>query len=186
MNPYYSWQAWVDQMMKQMEQQQKMIDQLQKKIDQLQSTEPPAKTVIEKIEYHFDQLKIETLEGTLQIGLTPGGGDLSDISDLYTGQNQHAQLPETDEQALHFLHEYMVSDIPGWMNQYCRDHERNVSDEHQERMIADIRKQLPQRLEYYRGENPGSPPEKIYHQVKAEIQHSIAQYLDNLEGDGQG
>lgn len=33
---------------------------------------------IEKIEYNFDQLKVETLEGTLNVGLSPAGlGDQS-------------------------------------------------------------------------------------------------------------
>ncbi len=173
-------------MMNQLQQQQKTIDQLQKKIKDLQSVEQPPKTVIEKIEYHFDQLKIETLEGTLQIGLTPNGSELSDISDLYSKQQNtpNTQLPKTDDQALHFLQEYMTSDIPGWMNQYVRDHDIQVSENHKERMIADIRKQLPQRMEYYRGQKPEAPPEEIFHQIQTEIQHSIAQYFETFEGDG--
>ena len=71
-NNYQSWQSWVQQVMKHMENQQQLINQLTQKIEQLQMNESP-KTVIEKIEYHFDQLKIDTLEGTLQIGLTPNG-----------------------------------------------------------------------------------------------------------------
>ncbi|REJ08417.1 spore germination protein GerPC [Halobacillus trueperi] len=185
MNQYQSWQSWIQQMMNQMEQQQKMINQLQKKIEELQSVEHPPRTVIEKIEYKFDQLKIETLEGTLQIGLTPNGSDMSDIGDLYNNQNQNKQIPQTDDQALHFLQEYMTSDVPGWMNQYVRDHDIEVSDKHKERMIADIRKQLPQRLEFYRNENPEAPPETLFHQIQTEIQHSIAQYFETFEGDGE-
>lgn len=174
-------------MMNQMEQQQKMIDQLQKKIEQLQSVEHPPKTVIEKIEYHFDQLKIETLEGTLQIGLTPNGTDLSDIGDLYSNPaNQVNQLPKTDDQALHFLQQYMTSDVPDWMNQYVRDHDIQVSENHKERMMTDIRKQLPHRLEHYRDQNPEAPPETLFHQIQTEIQHSIAQYFETFEGDGDG
>ncbi|RDY71489.1 spore germination protein GerPC [Halobacillus sp. SY10] len=185
MNQYQSWQSWIQQMMNQMEQQQKMINQLQKKIEELQSVEHPPRTVIEKIEYKFDQLKIETLEGTLQIGLTPNGSEMSDIGDLYNNQNQNKQIPQTDDQALHFLQEYMTSDVPGWMNQYVRDHDIEVSDKHKERMIADIRKQLPQRLEFYRNENPEAPPETLFHQIQTEIQHSIAQYFETFEGDGE-
>lgn len=48
MNPYQSWQAWVQQMMQQMEQQQKVIEQLQKQVEQMKDTDPPPKTVIEK------------------------------------------------------------------------------------------------------------------------------------------
>ncbi len=168
-------------MMQQMEQQQKMIEQLQKKIDRLQTTEHPPKTVIEKIEYHFDQLKIETLEGTLQIGLTPNGSELSDLGDLYSKQGQ--QLPQNDDQVLHALQEYMTSDVPSWMNQYVRDHDIQVSDTHKERMIEDVRKQLPHRMEYYRHENPDAPPETLFHQIKSEVQHSMAQYFETFQGD---
>ncbi|GIP38120.1 hypothetical protein J31TS4_14000 [Paenibacillus sp. J31TS4] len=46
------------------------LEELQASVDALGDRK---QTVIEKIEYTFDQLKVETLEGTLNIGITPGG-----------------------------------------------------------------------------------------------------------------
>lgn len=40
----------------------------------LQELESQPRTTIERIEYKFDQLKVETLEGTLNIGLAPPWG----------------------------------------------------------------------------------------------------------------
>lgn len=126
-------------------------------------------------------MKIETLEGTLQIGLTPNGSDLSDIGDLYS--NPQHQALQSDEQVLHALQNYMASDVPPWMDQYICDHNVPIREDHKERMITDIKKQLPRRLESYRSHNPQLPAETIYHQIKTEIQESMAQYFQTLEGD---
>jgi spore germination protein PC len=45
---------------------------------------------VDKIEYKFDQLKVETLEGTLNIGLNPS--ELSGIED-FAVQNQSLTTP---------------------------------------------------------------------------------------------
>ncbi|MGP4077247.1 spore germination protein GerPC [Halobacillus sp. K22] len=179
-NNYQSWQAWVQQVMKHMEKQQQMINQLTQKIEQLQMNEHP-KTVIEKIEYHFDQLKIDTLEGTLQIGLTPNGSDAADIGDFYANQGQ---MPPQQDPVLHQLQKYMNTDIPQWMNQYTRDHDIPVTDHHKEQIIADVRKQLSQRIEHYKNQNPDLDDAGLVNQVQNEIRHSIAQYFDSFQGDG--
>lgn len=81
-----SWQQWAFRVEKQLQEQQDTIAALQETVEQLQNqleqqqteqaqnkfagnSQPPVFHV-EKIEYHFDQLKVETLEGSLQIGMT--------------------------------------------------------------------------------------------------------------------
>ncbi|WP_246363656.1 spore germination protein GerPC [Halobacillus locisalis] len=177
MNNYYSWQSYIQQMMKQLEQQQQIIQQLQKQVESLTSNEKP-QTVIEKIEYHFDQLKIETLEGTLQIGLTPNGSDLSDIGDLYSKQaNQHQQP------LLHSLQQYMTSEVPDWMDQYVRDHDIRLEDQHKQQILADVRKQLPDRVHMYKEQHPDMDETALLHQIQTEIRNSMAAYFDTLEGE---
>ncbi|MCA0983852.1 spore germination protein GerPC [Halobacillus yeomjeoni] len=176
MNSYNPWNEWMQQMFRQVEQQQRLIEELQNKIEHLQANVQP-KTVIEKIEYHFDQLKIETLEGTLQIGLTPNGSDLSDVGDLYT------QKTNTEDPILHTLHTFMTEDIPHWMAQYIRDHDLNVSEQHQQQIVADVQKQLSQRVEYYKNQDTKMDAMAVVHQIQTEIRSSIAQYLDTFQGD---
>ncbi len=176
MNNYQSWQMWVQQVMQYMQKQQELIDQLTRKVDQLQSNEKP-QTVIEKIEYHFDQLKIETLEGTLQIGLTPNGSDYSDLGELYSKGN-HPQEP-----IQHTLHQYMTGDIPQWMERYVQDHDISISEAHKAQIIADVRNQLPQRLEYYQSQYADLDDTALLHRIQEEVRHSLAQYLDSYEGD---
>lgn len=172
---YYSWQSYIQQMMKQIEQQQQLIHKLQQQIDELSSNEKP-QTVIERIEYHFDQLKIETLEGTLQIGLTPNGSELSELGDLYSQQAQQKPM-------LHSLQEYMTSEVPPWMDQYMRDHDISINNEHKEKVIADVKRQLPERVQLYKEQNPNADETALLHQIKTEIQQSMATYFDTLKGE---
>ncbi len=82
MNPefYYilqSIQDYVFQQDRKIQVLQKKILSLEKSITELQNR-PPVQ--VERMEYKFDQLKVETLEGTLNIGLNPS--DLQNIEDL--------------------------------------------------------------------------------------------------------
>ncbi|MCA0969633.1 spore germination protein GerPC [Halobacillus litoralis] len=174
---YYGWQSYIQQMMNQIERQQQLIQQLQQQIDDLSSNEKP-QTVIEKIEYHFDQLKIETLEGTLQIGLTPNGSDVQELTDLYGSQQ-----PKPAKPMLHSLQEYMTNDIPMWMNQYTRDHDIPINEEHKERVLTDVKRQLPERVNLYKEKNPDADETALLHQIQTEIQRSMAAYFDSLKGD---
>ena len=55
---------------------QKKIQSLEKRVSEIQNRPP---VHIDRMEYKFDQLKVETLEGTLNIGLNPS--DLQGIED---------------------------------------------------------------------------------------------------------
>jgi len=75
---------YIQQLFSMLESQQKEIVQLRQSISRLSSElnqlkEKPAMTV-ERLEYKFDQLKVERLEGTLNIGINPA--DLESIDDL--------------------------------------------------------------------------------------------------------
>ncbi|MCR8659256.1 spore germination protein GerPC [Paenibacillus endoradicis] len=78
------WQQWAFRIEQRLQEQQDTIDTLQLTISQLEqqltnhqqnqnSSNPPVFHV-DKIEYHFDQLKVETLEGSLQIGMSTASG----------------------------------------------------------------------------------------------------------------
>ncbi|MFK4998183.1 spore germination protein GerPC [Bacillus sp. N9] len=74
----------IQQLYDYMNQQQNEILKLRKELNRLENEvnklkEKPGITV-ERLEYKFDQLKVETLEGTLNIGLNPA--DLKQIEDV--------------------------------------------------------------------------------------------------------
>ncbi|UOQ92797.1 spore germination protein GerPC [Halobacillus shinanisalinarum] len=175
MNYYQSWNEWVKQVMKHIQDQQQTIEQLTQKIEQLQTQEHP-KTVIEKIEYHFDQLKIETLEGTLQIGLTPNGMDTGNIEDLYTPQSS---APKHDQA----LDELMNGVVPQDIDNYAAEHGIPLANQHREQIIADINKQLPERFNFYRNQHPDLDSVSIVEKLQQEVRHSVTQYFTHKGGE---
>jgi|GEM_PF-2317763 len=76
MHKVTTWEMWFQQLYAFLGAQQRRIDQLEKQVGQLQSelaAGQKQKTIhIDRIEYKFDQLKVEKLEGTLSIGINPG------------------------------------------------------------------------------------------------------------------
>ncbi|WP_165861218.1 spore germination protein GerPC [Paenibacillus paeoniae] len=68
------WQAWSFEVMKKLKFQQERIERLECTVDdlckQLKQLESKPAYTIENIQYHFDQLKVEKLEGTLNIGMS--------------------------------------------------------------------------------------------------------------------
>lgn len=69
------WQQWAFRIEQRLQEQEDTIKQLQLELEklrqqQLRETAPTPTLHVDKIEYRFDQLKVETLEGSLQIGLS--------------------------------------------------------------------------------------------------------------------
>lgn len=74
-----TWQQWAQQLSAYIEMQKQRIDKLEQTVTKLQSDLNALKDQkrfhIDKIEYNFDQLKVEKLEGTLTIGISPSSLD---------------------------------------------------------------------------------------------------------------
>lgn len=161
---------------------------------------------IERIDYSFDQLKVETLEGTLNIGLNPE--DLSNIEELAINPNSpinqpHAPFyPPIDPKQM--MNRSM--DIEEEMNQFIqlelpdiirkKQNELNMPEE--ESYVSfiqeDITKQLPTRIQYYlqqanRKQNGSNlSNEAIIQALKEEMENGVHLFLshipDNMKGSG--
>ncbi|MBS4218037.1 hypothetical protein KHA96_06830 [Bacillus sp. FJAT-49711] len=135
--------------------QQQEINRLQTTMAQLSADikklqEKPSVTV-ERLEYKFDQLKVETLEGTLNIGLNPA--DLNNIDDFSVVPNMRNKKTDEDDQ--------MKKEVLEKLNQYVNQQlERIIHDSESQIGIQleqpyfnlikeDILKQLPTRAEHY-------------------------------------
>jgi spore germination protein PC len=170
---------------------EKMILDMQQEIASLKER-PPVQ--IGNIEYKFDQLKVETLEGTLNIGLNPT--DLNDIDDFSVDQKAvnvpipPKQLFKRTIELENTLYQYLETDL----EQIYRDAQTNlgitVDDSYFTFIKDDIKKQLSGRVAYHlkelsttsRGEE--FSPEKINANViellKQEIQNGVFLFLKNL------
>lgn len=132
---------------------------------------------VERIEYKFDQLKVETLEGTLNIGLNPG--DLGDIDELSVpGAAQALQpylLPNREE----FIEEICRS-VAGEMGELINDTKkqlgRPLDSGYQEIIQADIERQLPERAALYLDQT--AQPDRVPH-LREEVKEKISEKIKN-------
>ncbi|MFD1039006.1 spore germination protein GerPC [Virgibacillus byunsanensis] len=175
------------------QQQEEKIKTLEEKIDQLErKVQEKSNNTVEKVEYHFDQLKIENLNGTLHIGLSPN--DLNNIEEFDVAQtNKNQPTPPPLKQTLMSeLNGYVQETCPSLIQQLSDQYNRPIDEEYQTMMIQDIAKQLPQRIAYYeeeakktiRTESDEQLKEYITNHIKKEINHSLTNYMQAKDSKG--
>ncbi|MBI0579775.1 spore gernimation protein [Neobacillus cucumis] len=154
---------------------------------------------VDTIEYKFDQLKVETLEGTLSIGLNPN--DLSGIEDFaIQGQSLNTPISPKDQMQRSMkieeaIYRYLETDLP----QVIEDTERQLRIQPNESYLAfikqDIVKQLPNRIEYHlksipvneqSDENKTLVENRIIELLKQEIQNGVYTFFNNLPDNVKG
>ena len=179
-------------------QQDKVLRDLQKKIQTIEETVSDLKkrpsVKVERMEYKFDQLKVETLEGTLNIGLNPS--DLQAIEDFSVpGNNGTIQPKERMSMVTEIessINEYLDSNLQSIMGDTSEPLEFPVDDTYRDFILEDIKKQLSTRIEYYLNQplRDGSTEEQqkewIIEQLKKEIHHGILTFLQNLPENMKG
>lgn len=169
---------------------EKMVLELQQEIAALKER-PPVQ--IGNIEYKFDQLKVETLEGTLNIGLNPT--DLDGIDD-FTVDQKAVNVPIPQKQLFKrtieietALNQYLESDLENIYRSAQTDLGINVDDSYFEFIKNDIKKQLSGRVAQHLQEQSSSERgtelspqlnEKVIDLLKQEIQNGVFLFLKNL------
>ncbi|QOY34253.1 spore germination protein GerPC [Anaerobacillus isosaccharinicus] len=189
-----------------LEAQQKKIDYLEMKIVDLQSglemmrQENAGK--VERIEYKFDQLKVERLEGTLNIGITPTGGiEPTSIEDFSVNRNS-IDVPPNSSQQNQFLFENIKKSVYGYLNRECydvmasleRQYNYQLDGPYRDFIIDDVRKQIDPRIKHYlRGlnivENDENKlkefEEATINNVITDINQTIEQFIKHLPNKGE-
>lgn len=133
-------------LMKQLEQQ---MASLHHKIENLQTrmrdleNQQKNQTTIEKIEYNFDQLKIEQLDGMLQIGLSP---EQLNKLDEFTVPNPNAPITSKIEEQ---LQAYIDEELPVYMRELEKKYDYPLSNEQHQLLVNDIQQQVKDRIAYY-------------------------------------
>ncbi|HLO12988.1 MAG TPA: spore germination protein GerPC [Pseudoneobacillus sp.] len=155
---------------------------------------------VDKIEYKFDQLKVETLEGTLNIGLNPT--DLQGIEDFAVEGNQ---IPGSSFSPADKLQSTMRiegpilqsldSDVLNIIRQYEIDKQINIEESYVSFITDDIKKQLPNRIDFYLNQIPidqrtvehlSGHENHIIESIKNDIQKGITTFLNNLPEEKKG
>jgi spore germination protein PC len=173
---------------------EKDVKELQKQFGEIKER-PPIR--VDKIEYKFDQLKVESLEGTLNIGLNPS--DLQGIDEFNVDQ-QTIQTPklspkdfmqrsmEVEEE----INQFLESELPSIYQQSQQKLNINVDDSYLSFIKEDIKKQLPSRVQYYIKQNGTEErtrqegKDNIVEQLKKEIQNGVLTFLSHLPDNVKG
>ncbi len=174
-----------------------LVAELKKELDELKKK--PAISV-DKIEYKFDQLKVESLEGTLNIGLNPA--DLQGIDNFEVGNgignmkgNGPNQMPVDPKSQFRNtiemedeIYQHLETDLPQLIQNAETRVNRKLGDNYTDFIKEDIKKQIPARIQHYLQHTTfrGNETEKdawkqnIIGQILKEMENGICTFLTNL------
>lgn len=171
------------------------ITGLQKQIDDLKSKTPL------HVEYHFDQLKINRLEGTLNVGLSPQGVEGIESFQAPDPSCWNIKSDQPDEplppiRALqNEMSEYMHKDSANVLLEMERQQGVQLDQAHRTAVIEDVTKQLNDRVHYYAKMNayPGKGTEEerlkwnesIKEKTRRDIQSAFSAYIGKLKKGGE-
>jgi len=179
---YLQWQT------QKLQELENKVGQLQEQLDKLNKQRT---MTVEKIEYKFDQLKIEKLDGTLHIGISP---ELSKSIEDFTVDGAPVQMTksQTDSRARireridRFLDEdgrKLIQDKEGYYRIV-------LGQDYAEFMIQDMKGQVDQRIAHYMQTLPddmqagSSKEDVIVNKIKSDITVAIDRHLQEKKTKG--
>ncbi|WP_010283443.1 spore germination protein GerPC [Bacillus timonensis] len=189
--------SYIQNLYQYIQQQNVRINQLEQSLQQLQTEIGELKkqpsTHIEKVEYKFDQLKVETLEGTLNIGLNPLNGEPIEDFSVAQGKMNIPDIRHVHKELLGEIQdnidEYLSNEGPVLIEGIANQERTDIEEGHSGFIIEDIQKQIPDRIVHYLGQyhgelqNPSREAEvyqNIINHIKNDIKNSVTGYIQNL------
>lgn len=178
------------------------IGELQADVEKLKKD---PKTHVGTIEYKFDQLKIETLEGTLNIGLTPSGDGLDelDVGDqqikvpktkTHRSEEEETELTPLEQEVKQRIDAYLQSNAINDIQQIEVQHNFPLNEQYRLFIIEDIHKQIPNRIrELYAAlheepktrnlskNDPDQAEQLLFDNLHRDILNGIEKFITNLK-----
>ncbi|CAM4525134.1 spore germination protein PC [Paenibacillus endophyticus] len=164
-NPLSPWQMWSLEVQNKLKEQQEQLEALSAKVldlcEQIKHLEARPTYNIESIEYHFDQLKVDKLDGTLNIGMTaPGMGDETfpgSIEQLAVSKPEvfpsaGPTIPDPSpvyNEVFNEMTRYLDAGAPQTLLAYENQFGIPLDPYHRKIIIEDVRKQVPTRIHFY-------------------------------------
>lgn len=156
----YDYSTYIQYILQCIEAQQSRIDYLETAVekleDELANLRNNSAGRPERIEYKFDQLKVERLEGTLNIGITPTGGIEPNSIEDFTIKNNNVQTPEIEENhpqlyenIINIVYDYLNKDCYSVMKTLEKHYNYELDIPYRNFIVEDIRKQIDHRIKYY-------------------------------------
>ncbi|MDP4103620.1 MAG: spore germination protein GerPC [Bacillota bacterium] len=194
---YIQWlQQCVQSQDKRIAQLEQLIKQMAADIKQLKD-KPPIH--VGTIEYKFDQLKVETVEGTLNIGLNPT--DLQGIEDLaikQAGMNYPVDPKGQMQRSMEIeeaIYNYLETDLPNIITDTQTKLNIQPNEAYLSFIKEDIKKQLPSRIDFHlkaaaaqnrTEENDNVILENIMNAIKQEIHNGVLTFFQHLPENMKG
>ncbi|WP_246010842.1 spore germination protein GerPC [Brevibacillus nitrificans] len=181
---------------KHMEAMKKLIEKLNQDIDELKEKQVPP---VIRNEYKFDLLKVERLEGTLNIGLNPKGADAG-MGELSIPGQTPEERPTTGtadtpafRRVQQEIYDFLGHDAYQVLERIEEEAGYPLDDTYRSFIMDDIKKQIDPRIRYYlkQSEAEGWEPEHIdavcqrtIQKVKRDIERTCESFIKNLPRGG--
>lgn len=162
----------IESLNKRLQQLENSVQDLREELE-LKQFRPPIH--VDTIHYSFDQLKVETLEGTLNIGLNPS--DLESIENMEIDKNVNANASDPKElMELRIsigdkVRNYLNSDLKPLIERYGKELNMEVDNNYIDFIRNDIERQLRSRIDYYleRSKMNHLPIEQLKTQIEQQL-----------------
>lgn len=152
---------------------------------------------VERLEYKFDQLKVETLEGTLHIGLNPSDfSSFEDISIPPQATNQSASGGTVNHHGIETrLNQFIEQNLPAVIKEAETECGAQLNEDYRTFIKEDIMRQLPQRISHYarlippdKSRSGDSKPheEQIVQSIIHDIQQAVRKFISQLPNNMKG
>ncbi|MGG0257927.1 spore germination protein GerPC [Bacillus mycoides] len=168
---------------------------LQEELNELKSR--PSSS-IGKVEYKFDQLKVENLNGTLNIGLNPFSTKGQQIEDFQVDTETLKVNPETEtnpdfyQGILQEMHRYLDEEAYSRILHFEQDERTPLDEMYRQMMVDDIKKQMEHRLPYYLSQvqsyegissDPDYLRDVIIQAMKQDIDKAFLSFIQHIPGN---
>ena len=169
------------------------IQRLTEELNQLKN-KPPVH--VERIEYKFDQLKVETLDGTLNIGLNPN--DLNNIDEFAVNNQPCPPKPflfQGREIIGQEIYNDILTDLENMIHEAETQCNTSLEDSYHDFIKHDVERQLHQRINMYfdslsfaerSPEQREQVKEKVMEKVKTDIQNALLQFIKHSNQETGG
>lgn len=199
-NEFYEYLRQLHQLVKNQENRIRTLEhnllEVQSEMSKLKE-KPPIH--VDRIEYKFDQLKVESLDGTLNIGLNPS--DFQGI-DEFSVSNQSVKTPYSPKQMFQRsmeledkVYDYMAHHLPTIFETTQAKLQTNLDESYYQFIEEDIRKQIPKRLDLYLREvstedsatlDTHQIDDKVLERFHQEMEYGVEAFIKNLPENVKG
>lgn len=161
-----------------------MIAKLNEQVEELQERKS---ITIENVNvtYHFDQLKVDTIEGTLNIGVSPGSKDGMHIEDLdaphsFPQSMKFSNLQEMRKfQDVRTQVQYTIEqEGEEWLKQSQSHYQCVIGHTYARQMIEDVQAQMDERILFYL-RNSDLSTDMVYEKCVEDAKQSLNRHVQS-------